>query len=169
VALLPGGESFFREMRFVRIPEFSRSQISALFGRMLGEERIGDAYADMLLRIRLQELLLVMSRVGSVSEELPEDIRRLFLGMLARDADKRPSAREVFRALRPDLAEEVLPAEKVQPDNGKAEEEPREEEKPPLRVHYCTQCGCQMTEEGEVCASCRKKQATSFFYRPTGL
>lgn len=74
VALLPGGESFFREMRFVRIPEFSRSQISALFGRMLGEERIGDAYADMLLRIRLQELLLVMSRVGSVSEKLPEDI-----------------------------------------------------------------------------------------------
>ena len=74
VALLPGGENFFREMRFVRIPEFSRSQISALFGRMLGEERIGDAYADMLLRIRLQELLLVMSRVGSLSEELPEDI-----------------------------------------------------------------------------------------------
>ena len=36
--------------------------------------RIGDAYADMLMRIRLQELLLVMSRVGSVSEELPEDI-----------------------------------------------------------------------------------------------
>ena len=104
-----------------------------------------------------------------LKEELPEDIRRLFLGMLARDADKRPSAREVFRALRPDLAEEELSAEKVQPDNGKAEEETRKEENPPLRVHYCAQCGCQMTEEGEVCASCRKKQATSFFYRPTGL
>ena len=72
--LLPGGEKFLAEGRLLRIPEFSRDQISALFARMLGDEKLGDAYSPILLHSRLQELLLVVSRVGSLSEELPEDI-----------------------------------------------------------------------------------------------
>lgn len=72
--LLPGGEKFLAEGRLLRIPEFSRDQISALFARMLGDERLGDVYSPVLLHSRLQELLLVVSRVGSLSEELPEDI-----------------------------------------------------------------------------------------------
>lgn len=72
--LLPGGEAFLSESRLLRIPEFSRDQVSALLTRMLGDERIGDVYSPALLRCRLQELLLLVSRVGSVSENLPEDI-----------------------------------------------------------------------------------------------
>ena len=72
--LLPGGEKFLAEGRLLRIPEFSRDQISALFARMLGDERIGDVYSPALLHCRLQEMLLMVSRVGSISEELPEDI-----------------------------------------------------------------------------------------------
>ena len=74
VKLLPGGERFLSESRLLRIPEFSRDQISALFARMLGDERIGDVYSLALLHCRLQEMLLMVSRVGSISEEFPEDI-----------------------------------------------------------------------------------------------
>lgn len=71
---MPGGEGFFGQMRLFQTPDGSRRQIDTLLGRMAAEEQSFDARSPLLLRLHLQELLLLCSRVCSFLHENQTDI-----------------------------------------------------------------------------------------------
>ncbi len=73
-ATFPEQDQFFRAWRLMQIPDFYREHISALFARMVGEERIGDERTALLMHYRLQEMLLLCGRTGLQRESVPEDI-----------------------------------------------------------------------------------------------
>ena len=66
--------TFFSQWRLLQIPDFYRDSLTALFGRMLNEEKINDERTPLLLKCRLQETLLVCSRIGVIPEAPPADI-----------------------------------------------------------------------------------------------
>ena len=70
----PGQDDFFSRWRLLQIPDFYQEQLTALFGRMLNEEKINDQQTPLLLKCRLQETLLVCSRFGILPEDPPADI-----------------------------------------------------------------------------------------------
>ncbi|MBQ1859884.1 MAG: helix-turn-helix transcriptional regulator [Clostridia bacterium] len=70
----PGQDTFFSQWRLLQIPDFYRDSLTALFGRMLNEEKINDERTPLLLKCRLQETLLVCSRIGVIPEAPPADI-----------------------------------------------------------------------------------------------
>ena len=70
----PGQDAFFSQWRLLQIPDFYRDSLTALFGRMLNEEKINDERTPLLLKCRLQETLLVCSRIGVIPEAPPADI-----------------------------------------------------------------------------------------------
>lgn len=109
--------------------------------------------------------------IAILKADIPEDIRDLLQQMLECDPDKRPSAREVFQALRPEIVEEAPTEEKpleAQPEEPQEEEPCGEiEDKPQKR--YCSQCGCEVEGQKEMCDSCREKMRAPFFYTPSDL
>lgn len=70
----PDPQEFFRRWRLMQIPDFYRDTLTAIFGRMLNEEKIQDERSPLLLKCRLQETLLVCSRVGLIPDAPPADI-----------------------------------------------------------------------------------------------
>ncbi len=72
--LFPEGDGFFRRWRLMQIPDFYREAFGALLERLVNEEKIQDQRTPLLLRYRLQETLLLCSRVGLMEEDLPKDI-----------------------------------------------------------------------------------------------
>ena len=72
--VFPDKGNYFRRWRLMQIPEFYREALVSLLKRIVGEERINDEKTPLLMRCRLQELLLICSRVGLQTEELPGDI-----------------------------------------------------------------------------------------------
>ena len=74
IPVFPEQDRFFRHWQLMQIPDFFRDTVSALFSRMLGEVTLNDSRTQPLLRCRLQELLLLCSRIGLSSEILPSDI-----------------------------------------------------------------------------------------------
>ncbi len=70
----PGKDDFFRRWRLMQIPDFYRDSVTALFGRMVHEEKLRDMQTPLLLKCRLQEMLIVCSRVGQLPDEPPADI-----------------------------------------------------------------------------------------------
>ena len=70
----PGGRKFLRQWHVLQIPEFYRDALSQFFVRLLSEMQIDDSRTPMLLRYRLQEMLLVAGRVGHLADSMPEDI-----------------------------------------------------------------------------------------------
>lgn len=73
-AAFPEGDGFFSRWRLMQIPDFYRTAVNELLGRMTQEEKIDDMRTPLLLKCRLHELMLVCSRVGLTHEELPADI-----------------------------------------------------------------------------------------------
>ncbi|MCR5824951.1 MAG: AraC family transcriptional regulator [Oscillospiraceae bacterium] len=74
-ACLPEGAAFLARLRIFRAPEAHRGELSALLGRMVTEERIRDARSALLLRTRLQELLLLCARECDCLHDAPANIR----------------------------------------------------------------------------------------------
>ena len=70
----PEAEAFFLRWRLMQVPDFYRENLTALLDRMIHEEKIRDERSPLLLKCRLQETLLVLSRVGVIPEALPADI-----------------------------------------------------------------------------------------------
>lgn len=73
-AELPGGGEFFSEPRIFQTPELRREEFSAIEARMFRENRIGGAVSAKLLRLMLQELLLLSARECDFLSEVPENI-----------------------------------------------------------------------------------------------
>lgn len=65
---------FFDAPRIFQVPEVQRDLVQAQLGRMLTEERIGDARSAPLLRLQLEELFLLCSRVCVLLQGPPENI-----------------------------------------------------------------------------------------------
>lgn len=59
---------FLRQWHVLQIPEFYRDALSQFFVRLLSEMQIDDSRTPMLLRYRLQEMLLVAGRVGHLAD-----------------------------------------------------------------------------------------------------
>lgn len=72
--LMPQGYEFFNEMRILQIPEAHREQIVSVLSGMEMEQRINDACTEILLDGKLQELLLLCSRYGTVLNDTPANI-----------------------------------------------------------------------------------------------
>ncbi len=73
-ALMPGEEGFFAAVRLFQTPEALRERIGAHFARMVGEQRLGDARSGPMLRVLLQELLLLCGRECRFLDGLPEGV-----------------------------------------------------------------------------------------------
>ena len=73
-SFLPGGKNFFSHLRVFQIPSSVRRDIAGLIGRMAAEEASFDERSPFLLKIQLQELLLLCSRVCTYLTESPASI-----------------------------------------------------------------------------------------------
>ncbi len=74
LAHLPGGESFLQQMRIFQTPDPSRRQIAALLTAMEAEQHAADGRTPLMLRLQLQQLLLLSGRVCSVLQDAPAEI-----------------------------------------------------------------------------------------------
>ena len=74
IAMLPGGESFFSEMRIFHVPEAYQKQYNELIAAMVLEEQVNDGRTPMILRMQLQVLLLNSSRICVFLRDTPADI-----------------------------------------------------------------------------------------------
>ncbi len=70
----PEGSAFFSRWRLMQIPDLYRDPLNALFERMLGEEKIADARTPLMMRCRLWETLLLLSRDARTADAIPGDI-----------------------------------------------------------------------------------------------
>ncbi len=73
-SLFPGEEKFFRTWQLMQVPDFYREGIASLFARLLGEEKIADRQTAPLMRCRLTETLLLLSRGAAFGGGVPADI-----------------------------------------------------------------------------------------------
>lgn len=71
---LPGGARFFSETAVFQVPEAYRGQIVSHLKEMIAEERIRDGRSPLALKMHLQSVLLLCSRVCSFLFEPPADI-----------------------------------------------------------------------------------------------
>ena len=94
----PEGPAFFRQWRLMQIPDFYREAVSALFGRMVSEEKINDERTALLLKYRLQDLLLAMSRVALFPEAPPTEIHTTDRAVVQAAAWMREHLREPLKA-----------------------------------------------------------------------
>ena len=76
VRQMPGCCSFFSDTRILQVPESHQAEISSHIARMVREEKIGDRRSSSLLRLQLQELLLMCNRFceGDFLENAPARI-----------------------------------------------------------------------------------------------
>ena len=74
IGALPGGPAFFDRLRILQAPDPSRRQIGGLLSAMAAEEQLCDERSPMMLRLQLQELLLLASRVCTLLQEALADI-----------------------------------------------------------------------------------------------
>ncbi len=74
IAMLPGNEDFFSRVRIFQVPDSSRRPIAKLLSTMAEEEAVADERSALMLRLRLQELLLLCSRICGFPEDAPADI-----------------------------------------------------------------------------------------------
>ncbi len=74
ISHLEGGEAFLSQMRIWQAPSDCRREIGRLTARMAEEERSPDERSALMLRLRLQELLLLCSRVCHLLADNPADI-----------------------------------------------------------------------------------------------
>ena len=74
-AAMPGGSSFFQEIRIFQLPDAHHYQAELLLDRMLTEEKIEDSRTEAMLYLQLQELLLFCSRNCSFLQDIPANIR----------------------------------------------------------------------------------------------
>lgn len=75
VEQLPGRDAFFAQLQIMRIPEQEREKYAALLERMDAEEQAKDARSPLLLRLQLQELLLLCSRDATFLQDETTAIR----------------------------------------------------------------------------------------------
>ncbi len=73
-AFLPHGEGFFAHPRIFQVPEMHQAQVIDYISRMAAEEKISDPRSRLLLRLGLQSLLLLCSRVCAFLRESPPNI-----------------------------------------------------------------------------------------------
>ncbi len=74
VSHFDGGAAFFSQMRLFQAPSGIRREISRLMAGMADEEQTPDERSALMLRLRLQELLLLCSRVCLLLKDSPADI-----------------------------------------------------------------------------------------------
>ena len=74
LSAIPQGAEFFTVTQLFQSPADCQEQISALFSRMVAEERVGDAQSADILYFQLQELLLLCSRICVFSQDAPANI-----------------------------------------------------------------------------------------------
>jgi len=74
VAQMPEGMDFFSRMRLFQAPDSARRQFGELLGRMAAEEESFDERSGLMLKLQLQELLLLSSRVCQFLEDSPANI-----------------------------------------------------------------------------------------------
>ena len=74
IMALPGGAAFFGQRRIFQAPDGSRRRLTGILSAMAEEETLADARSALMLRLLLQELLLLCSRVCSFLENTPADI-----------------------------------------------------------------------------------------------
>jgi len=73
VALLPEGEAFFTKLHIFQAPPGCR-EFAPILAAMAAEEQLGDERSILMKRLRLQELLLLASRICSFLPDAPADI-----------------------------------------------------------------------------------------------
>lgn len=71
---LPHPARFFSETAIFHVPQAYRGQISAYLKEMTAEEKIRDGCSPLILRMHLQTVLLLCSRVCTFLSEPPADI-----------------------------------------------------------------------------------------------
>ena len=74
VSFFENGEDFLSQMRIWQAPPDYRREIGRLTACMAEEERSPDERSGLMLRLRLQELLLLCSRVCQLLKDSPADI-----------------------------------------------------------------------------------------------
>lgn len=71
---MPKSARFFSETAVFQVPEAYRGQVSASLKEMAGEEKIRDSQSALILKMKLQSLLLLCSRICNFLLEPPADI-----------------------------------------------------------------------------------------------
>ena len=71
---MPKSARFFSETAVFQVPEAYRGQVSASLKEMAGEEKIRDSRSALILKMKLQSLLLLCSRICNFLLEPPADI-----------------------------------------------------------------------------------------------
>ena len=82
ISLFREQTAFFGRPRIFRIPPEHRPRIEALIGQMTEEEQNPDENSPLLLRLKLQELLVLLSRFCGPAPEIPAGIRTSDLQIL---------------------------------------------------------------------------------------
>ena len=74
MAHFPGGADFLSQVRIFQVPTDARREISRITMRMASEDHGFDERSPLMLRLQLQELLLLCSRVCLLLTETPASI-----------------------------------------------------------------------------------------------
>ena len=74
MAHFPGGADFLSQVRIFQVPTDTRREISRITMRMASEDHSFDERSPLMLRLQLQELLLLCSRVCLLLTETPASI-----------------------------------------------------------------------------------------------
>ena len=74
IAHFPGGADFLSQVRIFQVPADARREISRITMRMAAEDRGFNDRSPLMLRLQLQELLLLCSRVCLLLTETPANI-----------------------------------------------------------------------------------------------